>query len=70
MTKIHFITQGCSLNHSDTEVMKGILNKFNFQIVETLNEADLVIINSCTVKNPTEHKLFKYIKEAEKKIKK
>lgn len=70
MTKIHFITQGCSLNHSDTEVMKGILNKFDYEIVNTLDEADLVIINSCTVKNPTEHKMYKFIKEAEEKNKK
>jgi len=54
MTKIYFITQGCSLNKSDSETMKGLLEKASFEFTDYLEEADLVIFNTCTVKGPTE----------------
>ena len=54
MTKICILTFGCSLNISDSEVMSGLLEKHKFKIVKTLDEADLVIVNSCTVKHATE----------------
>ena len=50
MTKIHIKTYGCSLNLSDSELMAGILEKKGYDIVDSEDEADLVIINSCTVK--------------------
>jgi threonylcarbamoyladenosine tRNA methylthiotransferase CDKAL1 len=58
MTSIHFITQGCSANISDTEQMKGLLKEAKFDIVDELEEADIVILNSCVVKTPTESALI------------
>jgi len=54
MTKIFFITQGCSLNNADTEVMKGLLAKAGFEFAANEEEADLIIFNTCTVKGPSE----------------
>ncbi|MBW2977230.1 tRNA (N(6)-L-threonylcarbamoyladenosine(37)-C(2))-methylthiotransferase [Candidatus Woesearchaeota archaeon] len=71
MTKVFIKTFGCSLNQSDSEVMAGLLKKANFEIVKNSKEADLIIINSCTVKRPTEKRFFKYlekVKELEKPI--
>lgn len=63
MTKIHFITQGCSLNKADTETMKGLLYKAGFQITNIPEKADLIIYNTCTVKGPTENFFKKKLKE-------
>ncbi len=70
MTKISAVTYGCSLNHSDTEAMLSHLKKAGHEIIEEPDNADLVLINSCTVKNLAEKKLFKAIKEFEAKGKK
>ena len=61
MTKIYIKTFGCSLNQSDSEVLAGALQKAQFEIVYTLSKADLIIVNSCCVKKPTENKFFRYL---------
>lgn len=63
MPKIHFITQGCSANIADSEIMAGLLKKNNFEITNDLIMADLVIFNTCTVKGPTESYFQKRMKE-------
>jgi len=50
MERIYFQTHGCSTNVSETEVMQGLLNKAGFAIVDEPQEADILIINICTVK--------------------
>ncbi len=59
MVKISFITQGCSANYADTEIMAGLLQAEGYEIVEAVDDADLVVLNSCTVKGPTENAFWK-----------
>ncbi len=61
MTKIFFQTHGCSVNFSETEQMKGILAKWDFEMVDSMDDADVIIINVCTVKG--EATALKEIKE-------
>jgi len=49
-------TWGCSHNNSDGEYMAGQLAAFGYAITNEAAEADLWVLNSCTVKNPSEHK--------------
>ena len=63
MTKIHLKTWGCSLNKADSEFMAGLLKEARFQIVDDPEEADVLILNSCTVKGPSESSLFKEIEK-------
>ena len=50
MVKIYFDTSGCSLNFSETEAMKGLLKKAEFELVENPEEAFVIVVNICTVK--------------------
>ncbi|OVE75088.1 hypothetical protein BVX95_00150 [archaeon D22] len=69
MAKIHFITFGCSVNHSDSELMAGLLSDEGHKIVDTPEKSDLIIINTCTVKNSAETKLYRELKKhSDKKI--
>ena len=61
MTKIFFQTHGCSVNFSESEQMKGILAKWDFEMVDSMDDADVIIINVCTVKG--EATALKEIKE-------
>lgn len=63
MTKIYIETSGCSLNQSDSEVMAGLLKKADFDIVDNVEKSNLVILNTCTVKGPTENKFWKRLAE-------
>jgi MiaB-like tRNA modifying enzyme len=50
MAKIYFKTFGCAVNFSESEVMKGLLKKAQFEIVRDVKEAYCVVFNICTVK--------------------
>lgn len=71
MQKIYLQTHGCSTNFSESEVMAGLLEKAGFKIVKNSENANILIINICTVKgeiNAT--KEIRNLKEAnpEKKL--
>ncbi|MBD3262881.1 radical SAM protein, partial [Candidatus Woesearchaeota archaeon] len=68
--KIHIKTFGCSANQADSEAMAGLLIKADYELTNSYQEADVCIVNSCTVKSPTERKVFRYIKKLEKANKK
>ena len=61
MNKLFIKTYGCQANKSDSEVMAGILKKDGFKIVKTEKEANLIIVNSCSVKSVTQEKIIGYI---------
>jgi threonylcarbamoyladenosine tRNA methylthiotransferase CDKAL1 len=69
MHKIHIHTQGCTANQSDSEVMAGLLQKAGYHLVDSPENADLIVVNTCTVKSPTESKAFSFLKRyKDKKI--
>lgn len=45
--KIHFISLGCSRNLVDTEVMLSLVMERGFAVVQGINEADFLVINTC-----------------------
>lgn len=49
MQSVYFYTSGCRLNQAEGEVLQGILRNGGFRIVDGIAEADIVVINSCTV---------------------
>ena len=55
-------TYGCSLNISDTEYMEGRLREAGFIPEENPENADVIIINSCTVKTRTYLEFLKRLK--------
>lgn len=55
-------TYGCSLNKADSESIKSLLLKNDFCFT-SLQKADYVILNACAVKEQTENRMIKRIKE-------
>jgi len=66
--KIYVKTFGCSFNQADTQIMKGILNEHGFNIVDNQERADVIIINTCYVKTPTQERVTHVIKHLQKKF--
>ncbi len=63
MTTFHIETVGCTHNFADSEQMAGLLKKAQFTPVENIEEADIIIFNTCTVKSPTANAFFKRLEE-------
>ncbi|MBI1935942.1 tRNA (N(6)-L-threonylcarbamoyladenosine(37)-C(2))-methylthiotransferase [Candidatus Woesearchaeota archaeon] len=53
MTKVNLITQGCSSNLRESELMMGLLNNSGYSIADDEKESDLNVVNICTVKGDT-----------------
>ncbi|KAJ3675206.1 hypothetical protein LUZ60_004248 [Juncus effusus] len=51
---IYVKTFGCSHNQSDSEYMSGQLSAFGYALTDEPDLADLWLINTCTVKNPSQ----------------
>lgn len=69
MKNIFIKTYGCSFNFSDSENLAGLLqDSGKYKIVDSEDAADLVIINSCTVKNNAETKFWRDVRNISKPI--
>lgn len=49
---------GCQLNVSDGEKIKGVLKKFGYSFTEDEHEADIIILNTCAVRESAEDRVF------------
>nr|WP_283163283.1 tRNA (N6-isopentenyl adenosine(37)-C2)-methylthiotransferase MiaB [Sporolactobacillus mangiferae] len=54
-------TYGCQMNEHDTEVMAGILEKMGYQETDELKDADVILINTCAIRENAENKVFGHI---------
>ncbi|MGQ9680273.1 MAG: tRNA (N(6)-L-threonylcarbamoyladenosine(37)-C(2))-methylthiotransferase [Candidatus Bathyarchaeia archaeon] len=63
MAKIFIEVYGCSANVADSEIIMGLLTKGGYTIAESFHGSDASIILTCTVKTPTEVKIFKRLRE-------
>lgn len=64
--KYHILTMGCQLNENDSEKICGMLEEMKYSKTEDITEADLVIYNTCCVRENAEEKLFGKLGEVKK----
>ena len=58
MKKVYIETFGCQMNVSDTERILTKLDSGQFKITNDENTADIILFNTCSVREKAEHKLF------------
>jgi len=51
-------TYGCQANEADTEKISGILNELEFTQSDTLEDADLILLNTCAIRENAENRVF------------
>lgn len=64
--RIFVKTYGCAHNNSDSEFMMGLLRDYGYTFADTLEDADACIINSCTVKSPSQDNATNLTQKAKK----
>jgi tRNA-2-methylthio-N6-dimethylallyladenosine synthase len=55
--KFHIITLGCQMNYSDSARIKAVLINCGFSYSETEENADIIIFDSCSVRQKSEDKI-------------
>ncbi|MCD7780562.1 MAG: tRNA (N6-isopentenyl adenosine(37)-C2)-methylthiotransferase MiaB [Candidatus Gastranaerophilales bacterium] len=58
MKKLYIETLGCQMNKSDSERIAGILSHFGYVETENEKEADLLIVNTCSIRQLAEDKAY------------
>ena len=58
MPKLKLVTFGCQANELDSARIAGILARQGYILTEDEAEADLIILNGCSIREKAEHKLF------------
>lgn len=51
-------TYGCQMNEHDTEVMAGILTEMGYEPTATTDDADVILLNTCAIRENAENKVF------------
>jgi len=59
--KVYIISFGCASSLADGNVLAGCLAEAGFQIVRSLKDADVVVVNTCAVKGPTENRMISFL---------
>ena len=64
--KYLILTMGCQLNENDSEKLCGMMENMGYSKTEDLQEADLVVLNTCCVRENAEDRLFGKLGEVKK----
>lgn len=64
--KYYILTMGCQLNENDSEKICGMAEKMGYTETDDITDADLVIYNTCCVRENAEEKLFGKLGEVKK----
>ena len=59
--RYHITTFGCQMNKADSERMAGILETMGFEWSEAPDDADLILYNTCTIRDNAEQKVYSYL---------
>jgi len=58
LKQYQIITFGCQMNEHDSEVIAAMLEKMGYQQVEDSAKADVIVVNTCCVRETAENKVF------------
>ena len=61
--KIFIETYGCQMNFSDSEIVASILIDNNYELSEKFSDADLLLINTCSIRDNAEKRVRNRLKE-------
>ena len=60
--KAYIETYGCQMNVADSEVVASILSGENFKLSQNINEADLILLNTCSIRENAEQRIWGRLK--------
>jgi tRNA-2-methylthio-N6-dimethylallyladenosine synthase len=66
--KVYVETYGCQMNLADTEIVLGIMNKSGYSPTQTIDDADVVLLNTCSVREHAEEKIHQRLSVIKKQL--
>ena len=59
--QVHIVTMGCQMNVYDSEQMLRHLASLNYRPTSRLDQADLILLNTCSIREKAEHKVYSFL---------
>lgn len=56
--KFYIRTYGCQMNEHDTEVIAGIFKGLGYEPTDTVDDANIILLNTCAIRENAENKVF------------
>jgi len=66
MGKYYIVTLGCQMNKNDSERISGLLNSLGLEITDKPGQADLLLVNTCSVRQHAEDRVFGLVRNWQK----
>ncbi|MBR6456303.1 MAG: tRNA (N6-isopentenyl adenosine(37)-C2)-methylthiotransferase MiaB, partial [Prevotella sp.] len=63
MKKLYIETYGCQMNVADSEVVASVMQMAGYEPCDTADEADAVFLNTCSVRENAENKIYHRLAE-------
>ena len=70
MKKLYIETYGCQMNVADSEVVASIMQMAGYEVCQTLDEADAVFLNTCSVRDNAEQKIYRRLEALHAEVRK
>ncbi|HLO91854.1 MAG: tRNA (N6-isopentenyl adenosine(37)-C2)-methylthiotransferase MiaB [Chloroflexota bacterium] len=61
--KLYMETYGCQMNFSDSQIVGSIMTDHQFEITENIADADLIFVNTCSIREHAEQRIRARLKE-------
>jgi len=61
--KVHLVTFGCQMNKYDSLLVEGRFKAHGYSVVEDLGQADVVVFNTCSVRDHAEERTYSWLGE-------
>jgi tRNA-2-methylthio-N6-dimethylallyladenosine synthase len=61
--QVHIETFGCQMNESDSELVRSILKREGFVFTEDRERADVVLVNTCAIRENAHNKIYAHLSE-------
>jgi tRNA-2-methylthio-N6-dimethylallyladenosine synthase len=55
---VYIETYGCQMNLADTEIVMGILKNYGYEITQDVSEANVVLLNTCSIRENAEQRIY------------
>ncbi len=70
MKKLYIETYGCQMNVADSEVVASIMQMAGYEVCQNLDEADAVFLNTCSVRDNAEQKIYRRLEALHAEVRK
>lgn len=64
--RVYIETYGCQMNYSDTEIVLSVLSDFGYNETSDINNTDVILLNTCSIREHAEHKIYKRLDDLKK----